>query len=429
MLSIRRRPEALPDSAAVPGGAEHSNAHELRDEALILPQAAQIKRGFRTLRFEPALEQEFQEYFWTRYEFRTRVALIGGALLFALFALRDMRTLPAEVWRLTVGIRMLLIVPSILLVVALSFWKRMRRWMEVVVTVGVFIAMSGLTAIILASARMGSPLPYEGLILIMVFTIFLSGLRFYKASISILLTVAGFIGASLILGMPSAQVVLQSYYLIGIMLVGLLGSYSLELSLRANFLNEGVARFRALHDPLTKLYNRRAAWDHMDRAWRLAFRERGLMALVLVDVDHFKRFNDRYGHLMGDICLTKVSMALSDRIRRPMDIVARYGGEEFVAVVYDITAENLARLCEDLRGAVFSLAIPHADNAPHDRVTVSIGAILLRPAAGNVALNSALEQADRALYRAKEQGRNCCEWIINTAPAPAPPGAGSQIAQ
>lgn len=412
---MRARIEALPGGAdTVTGAAGLAGAHELLDEALIFPQAAQIKRGFRNLRFEPAIEQEFREYFWNRYEFRTRVALVGGALLFALFAIRDVRTLPAEVWHITVGIRMLLIVPSILLVVGLSFWSRLRHWMEAFLVFVVCIAMSGMTAVILVAAKMGSPLPYEGLILIMVFTMFLSGLRFYKAGISILLTVIVFISASLVLGMPSAQVVLQSYYLIGITLIGLIGSYSLELSLRANFLSEGVAQFRALHDPLTNLYNRRAAWDHMDRAWRLAFRERERLALLLVDVDHFKRFNDRYGHLMGDICLAKVAMALSDRIRRPMDIVARYGGEEFVAVLYDISEENLTRLCEDLRGAVSSLAIAHSDSSPHDRITISIGAALLLPATGNFTLKSALEQADRALYRAKDQGRNRSE-IINLA--------------
>lgn len=403
---MRPGTEPIPDTVtSVPGAA--SPALELRDDASNLPHAAQLRRGFRNLRFDPGLELEFRNYYWNRYLFRTRIMLVAGAVLLSLFALKDFRTLPAEVWPVTVGIRMFLIVPGVLLGLALTYVKPLFRWIEAIIVGGVFIAMGGLTAVILVSERMGSPVPYEGLILIMVFVMFLSGLRFYKAGASTLATAAIFIVAGVVMGVPGPKLLLQSYYLVGITLIGLVGSYSLELSLRANFLTENVARFRALRDPLTQLYNRRAAMDHLERAWRLAFREREPLAVVMLDVDHFKKYNDRYGHVMGDGCLSEVAHALSDRVHRPMDIVTRYGGEEFMVVVYGAPPEILARLCEDLCGAVRNLPIAHADNPPLNRVTVSIGAATAFPAAGTVTLDVLIEQADQALYEAKRQGRNC----------------------
>jgi diguanylate cyclase (GGDEF)-like protein len=395
-------------SQLAPGGRAQEPL-EARYEALIQPHAVQLKRGFRDLQFASDLEADYRAYYWRRYLGRTRVVLAGGAVLFALFALKDVRTLPAEVAQITAGIRLLLIVPSILLVIALSYAQALRSWMEELLVGGVFIAMAGLSAAILISAGMGSPLPYEGLILVIVFTLFLSGLRFYKASLSTVATVLGYICAGMAIGLPTAVLLQQAYYLISITLIGMAGAYSLEFSVRANFLGENVARSRSLRDPLTLLYNRRAAMDHLDRAWGLALREHKPLAILVIDVDRFKRFNDLYGHVLGDGCLTEVAMILQDRVRRPMDIVARYGGEEFLAVVYGISEQNLPRFCENLRRSVETLAIPHTENSPHNVVTVSIGAARIGAMPGSATIASTLEEADRALYRAKAKGRNRCE--------------------
>lgn len=392
-------------SAGVAAAPDPSFASDL-NEAASCPHSAQLAQGYNRLRFMPALEQEYRAHYWSRYLGRTRMALTGAALLLALFALRDVRTLPREVWEITVSLRLLVIEPAILLGLALTWVKAARPWLEAVIVTGVCIGMGGLSAAILISARMGYPIPYEGLLLVMVFTLFLSGLRFYKASLSILTMVAAYLVAALLLGVTGPQLLQEAYYLLGIVLMGLVGSYSLELSLRGNFLTENIARFRALRDSLTQLYNRRAAMDHLHRAWRLAFRDRQTLAVVLMDVDHFKRFNDLYGHGPGDGCLREVAMALSGRIRRPMDLVARYGGEEFVAVIYAVTQEHLALLCDDVCAAVRDLAIAHMGNPPLERVTISLGAVLLMPAQGRVTLDSALEMADRALYEAKSKGRN-----------------------
>jgi diguanylate cyclase (GGDEF)-like protein len=278
--------------------------------------------------------------------------------------------------------------------------------------------MGGLAAAILISTRMGAALPYEGLMLVMVFFIFLSGLRFYKAMLSTGLSALAYLIARVQLDLPAAETIEEAYYMYGITLVGLLGGYSLELSQRANFLTEHVALFRATRDPLTHLYNRRATFEHLERAWKLGFRDRKSVAVVLLDIDYFKTFNDQYGHVQGDSCLAEVAAAMRDRIRRPMDLVGRYGGEEFIAVLYDVNEVTLHLICEDVRRAVYDLNIAHRRMDAADRVTLSVGAACAAPAAGSVAMDWLLEQADKALYRAKAQGRNRCEYAA--APAPLP---------
>lgn len=379
------------------------------DEMRHCPHAAQLRRGFRWLRFEPGLERQFRDFFQERYLVRTRVAVGAGAALIALFALRDYRALPDDVWPWTVGLRVFLIVPAMMMVYAATYIPALRRSLEWITVAGVSVAMGGLGAAIIVSAMMGSPLPYEGMMLVMVFAIFLSGLRFYKAVASTSVVAAGYLVARAVLDLPGAETTQEAYYMYGIGLIGLLGSYSLELSVRTNFLNEHIALFRAAHDPLTQLHNRRAALDHLQRAWRLAFRDRTSLAVALIDVDHFKRFNDRYGHGPGDTCLTEVAATLRDRVRRPMDMVARWGGEEFLVVLYDLNEASLRMICEDLRQGVAALGIPHQDNGATATVTVSIGAAWVLPAAGAHTLESAIELADRALYRAKDGGRNRCE--------------------
>lgn len=379
------------------------------DEIRHCPHAAQLRRGFRWLRFEPELERQFREFFQQRYLIRTRVAIGAAALLFALFALRDHRSLPDDVWPWTVGLRVWLILPALLFIFVATYVGALRRHLEWLSAAGVTVAMGGLAAAILISTRMGAPLPYEGLMLVMVFAIFLSGLRFYKATLSTAVAAAAYFIARVALDLPAAETVQEAYYMYGIALIGLLGGYSLELSVRTNFLNEHVALFRAAHDPLTLLHNRRAALDHLQRAWRLAFRDRAPIGLALIDVDYFKRFNDRYGHLQGDHCLREVAVALRDRVRRPMDIVARWGGEEFLVVLYDVTEASLRTICEDLRHGVSALGIPHADSRDAGVVTVSIGALWVVPAAGACTLESAVDHADKALYRAKAAGRNRCD--------------------
>lgn len=166
----------------------------------------------------------------------------------------------------------------------------------------------------------------------------------------------------------------------------------------------------ASKDPLTGVPNRRAFDEHIDAEWRRAGRERRELALLAIDVDYFKKFNDLYGHAAGDKCLRCIAEVLKGFTRRGGDFAARIGGEEFALLLPGADIESAAHTAERIRAAVEALAIEHA-GSPLGRVTISAGAAA-RLAGNRVApaTESRLrffDLADVALYRAKQSGRNC----------------------
>ena len=393
------------------------------EEGQFSPHAAQLQRGFPWLSFEPGLEAEFREYHVRRQLPQTRIALVAGAILFMLFALRDYHALPPEVWHWTVALRVSVIVPALAVMLAASYAPIPGRWLERIGAAAVLVVMGATGAAVLVSEHMGAALPYEALLAVMVFVIFLTGLRFYHATLTTTTVAAAYLLGHVLLDLPS-DALKQGLYLYVIALIGLMGGYMLEWTRRANFLTANIMRFRAEHDPLTYVFNRRAALDHLQRCWRLAAREQRPVAVLLIDIDHFKRFNDHYGHLHGDGCLSEVAMALHHRLRRPMDVVARFGGEEFMAVLYGVAGDNVLRVAEAVRKMVEELGIPHAQNPP-GVVTISAGASWAEPADPLASPELLLETADQALYRAKDAGRNRCDarGVAPSVPARDPAAA------
>jgi diguanylate cyclase (GGDEF)-like protein/PAS domain S-box-containing protein len=157
-------------------------------------------------------------------------------------------------------------------------------------------------------------------------------------------------------------------------------------------------------DALTGIANRRRFDDSLATEWRRALREGTKLSLLLIDADHFKRYNDTYGHVRGDSCLKQIAEAALDVVLRPGDLVARYGGEEFAVVLPGTDEGGATAVAEDICEAVRSRQLPHEGNAP-GIVTVSIGVATVIPHRGKTA-QDLIEYADQALYRAKSRGRN-----------------------
>ncbi|MBK8727658.1 MAG: diguanylate cyclase [Holophagaceae bacterium] len=166
-----------------------------------------------------------------------------------------------------------------------------------------------------------------------------------------------------------------------------------------------LLRNHAFVDGLTGIANRRRFDEALAQAWALGVRQRSPVGLVLLDVDHFKAYNDAYGHPAGDGCLSAVARALAGAMPRVSDLVARYGGEEFVVLLPGTDFEGARAVAETLRRAVEAMGLPHAHSSAADHVTVSLGAASCLP---HLKLVSAalVEAADEALYRAKQAGRN-----------------------
>jgi diguanylate cyclase (GGDEF)-like protein len=157
-------------------------------------------------------------------------------------------------------------------------------------------------------------------------------------------------------------------------------------------------------DALTGIANRRSFDETLTHEWRRSARTSSPLALVMVDVDYFKQYNDAYGHAAGDACLKRIAEVLSGTVRRPTDLAARYGGEEFAALLADTPQEGASRIAEAVRTGIDRLAIPHAA-APTGRVTVSCGVGVVVPTAHMVPAEL-ISAADRKLYAAKAEGRN-----------------------
>jgi diguanylate cyclase (GGDEF)-like protein/PAS domain S-box-containing protein len=166
-----------------------------------------------------------------------------------------------------------------------------------------------------------------------------------------------------------------------------------------------VAESQASVDPLTGIPNRRSLDAYLETEWRRASRSRSAISALMIDVDHFKRYNDRYGHLCGDRCLKEVATAIAACLHRHSDFAARYGGEEFVVILPDTDIVGAQIIADQIRCAVEQQQIPHEDNS-HRVVTISAGCAAQTPERG---LHCArlLESADAALYQAKSDGRNC----------------------
>ena len=158
-------------------------------------------------------------------------------------------------------------------------------------------------------------------------------------------------------------------------------------------------------DGLTGVPNRRALEERLDTDWRRAQRSGESLAVIMIDVDLFKQYNDAHGHLAGDDCLRLVAGTLTAGLRRSADFLARYGGEEFCCVLSAVDHEGLIRTAERLRAAVEALKLPHGRSEVSPWVTVSIGCAF-GPAERTEGPQALVAVADRKLFAAKELGRN-----------------------
>lgn len=163
----------------------------------------------------------------------------------------------------------------------------------------------------------------------------------------------------------------------------------------------------ATSDGLTGLANRRCFDERLDLEWARAARDGTPLSVLMIDIDHFKKFNDRYGHQAGDSCLRAVAEVLAAQAQRPADLAARYGGEEFALLLPNTNAEGCELVGTRVREALFETQIPHALNPPSKLVTASLGGATAWPGSGtSTSCASLVGAADRALYFAKDAGRD-----------------------
>jgi len=368
------------------------------------PYADQLTLGFSRLRFVRSLEREYRTHMLEDSFDLKRTAIITGMLLWLAFAALDLILIQSNErwWMLAVRLGVL----GLLLVC--SGFILQRRHTELVVPLSLACVGAlgfGSAAVVAIAHRVDPSYPYEGLLLVCMAAYFLVGLRLSQAIASSLTVLLAYICFELWVGVSLPRLVNNVLFLGFGNLMGAVGCYLLEFKSREHFLVSRLMRVLADHDSLTGLHNRRSFNRQLERLWRLAQRENAPLGLLLCDIDHFKAYNDCYGHQAGDGVLQQVGKVLGEAARRPLDMSVRLGGEEFAVLLYGIPAAETRQRGEDLRAALEDLNIPHerSDTAPV--VTMSVGVACIQPGE-NCPLTRLYEQADRALYEAKAFGRN-----------------------
>jgi two-component system chemotaxis family response regulator WspR len=193
------------------------------------------------------------------------------------------------------------------------------------------------------------------------------------------------------------------------LLAQMVADKSKEVLIRESLLQETYEKLQQLSvlDSLTGIANRRGFDEILMREWRLSARNQQPISLIMIDVDHFKTFNDHFGHQQGDECLRQLAAEIVKGLARPSDVAARYGGEEFVVVLPNTQASGALAVAKVLRARIEALRIQHVES-PTGLITISLGVASSEPGE-RLSADDLLKAADNALYCAKRAGRNRVE--------------------
>lgn len=387
----------------------------------------QLHRGRRVERFPQPLEHEYLRARNRRFLDVDRRIIAGGLLFYLAFSWSDL-LLGGDHGYLIVALR----VGLTSLLFTLLWWvprSFMAPYIIAVAGVGVFAAGASVLLFITLIPDEMRFAYHLGMVPIQVFSMVALRLS-VRAMLSVSLALLG-LYLLLLLSTPLATgntlldqllaVFVPMFVLFWIMLIGL-GTYlafAVESGARNDYVQNRLLTLEAvrlqvltrqLHelsttDSLTGLANRRHFEQQLESEWRRAVRQQQPLALVMIDADRFKDYNDYYGHQQGDICLQTIARVIATHCQRPADVCARFGGEEFVLLLPGNSTAEAALVAEKIRQGLMALQLPHA-RSEAGVCTLSAGVAAMIPAVGELS-DELLRRADRCLYQAKDNGRNC----------------------
>lgn len=362
--------------------------------------------------FESWLERDYLRYRSETNLLLRRLAVALGVLFYSIYIAHDWlgsqhyTNQPLLFWL------MLFVAPSNALLVACSFRRGAWRYIQSVALLVAVANTVGMVVVSVVGARNGLHAPHELLLIQLFYDFFLLGLPWVQATVLALLTALAAPFALWLAGSRGIDLFDYGFFLAVAAVLGAIACYLQERAQRLAWLRQQLLRQLSEHDPLTGICNHRAWYERCDAILRQAQREQQPVAVLAVDVDHFKQFNDRHGHLAGDDCLRRVAQALAGFARRPLDVVGRLGGEEFALFLYGVDAATAEQHAEAVR-----LAIRTLQPLPEVRVTTSVG-VASAMASQLSSTETLVARADTALYRAKTSGRDrVCLWSEAEPPA------------
>jgi diguanylate cyclase (GGDEF)-like protein len=363
------------------------------------------------LTFDEPLESEFRRWYaeHTRSRVRNAMWIAMGNMLVVMLAGGPFREMRSAIFgpenQLIVDVlRFGFIVPSSIAMLVVSYTPLYRRWFAFTAQIVAPVhALSFVVMDILMHPRGYSLSSWMPLVVLAPY--FLYGMLHAQAVRTALLIVLAYAVGGEFAGVTGPQRVFDMFVIAFACAIGGAIHFSFQRGVRRNYVAKQVLSESANRDSLTGIHNRRMFDEHMQRLWQQGMRERVPLALLLVDLDHFKAFNDRCGHQAGDACLAKVASVLPVAARRPFDLAARYGGEEFAVLLYDAHRDRVEEICRQLHASLQKAALEHPCSPVSPLVTFSIGAACVEPSAGRRP-EGFIQLADEALYAAKERGRN-----------------------
>jgi len=366
---------------------------------------AELQRGRVTLRFPAALEREFRKVHLDRVASRVRAWQVTLLLIVVISSVYRLGLLAGFGPNLETALRLGVLLPACVAMLAAAWSRNLAsRYLRTAFfgSMVVSVVSSALVAQVVAESGESS---LAFLTTNAFATFFLAGLLFYDALMVAALGVLTFIVAGSYHGLPLDQLLYDGTLIALVAGVSTFIAYGVEESNRRFFLERGRLGDLAERDGLTGLRNRRAFDEQLLRVWQQSLRDRSSLAVLLIDIDHFKRYNDTYGHQAGDACLRHIAQIVQQFARRPLDVAARYGGEELAVVLYQVSSEHAAMVAEQLRASVEAARLEHREAPMRGQVTVSVGVAWLE-ATIDRAPEEAVKLADQALYAAKLGGRN-----------------------
>lgn len=386
------------------------------------------------LTFSPEIEPEFAHYRSSNFLPREKKLLTIGIILYLFFIWSDLVPLPPEycIWIASARAALAAIMGIGLYIALSSKHALIDKYAMHITSIMMFI---GSLHVCVAAIFLPHPDDYIYILgIIPLFLAIIAILRYHFILCAITMLSVLSVCAMVLFVIPEdrelmTQItsldtfirnfpVLFFLFLFSIVITGLYLSYAFEKMLRENWIEQNISlleadnmqdmttRLRELtrQDELTQIANRRHFHEKLTDEISRAHRDELALSLLMLDIDYFKSYNDKYGHQAGDLCLQKVANCLEYQSHRTGDLVARYGGEEFIVLLPHTDAEGAAFMADSIRLAIELLKVPH-DQSPFGYVTVSIGVTTVMPNE-KTSMKDIIRQADDALYHAKRSGRN-----------------------
>jgi len=364
------------------------------------------RRGLQLRLADPDLERQFLLSYraaarrWIRVSLIVALSTVLGFTVIDHWLLVGPRLARPDIWRF--GLQL----PLVLIMMLLTSPRLYLRWYQPAIQVAAPLFGVGTVLMAVEATPAQLPLVAARLLLAAFYFYFMLGLTFNAALRSNVLLIVAYAAAALGGAIAAPVATYSLFVLLCANLIGGAGSYALEYANRVAFLERRRLAEVATHDGLTGLLNRAALEERSRSLWQHAALAQLPVSVMLIDIDHFKAYNDRYGHQAGDRCLKEVAGAIRNAApRRPLDVVARYGGEEIIAILVGGDRADASAAAEQVLKAVANLGIAHGGSDTRPYLTVSIGVTTV-DAGGDYCHERAVRLADVALYASKARGRD-----------------------